>query len=159
MKTKYPLSTQPKWHILIPSILVLIWCAVSILCGFEYHLVRHQLKDRLLLICSVLFLIEASFHYTVSSFAVSIRFLGIPVRRMFWDSIACVVIIEGNGDKDQIRALFVSSVLDPVTVASLTTEQIREGKWKNSISLTLAREQLHPLCTLAKQCGKEVIVR
>lgn len=158
-QNKHRLSTMPKWFILIPSILILVWSLWSQINEVEYHLAKHKHIDTAASISSVLLIYYASFHYTISRYSVTMRFWGIPVKRIYWNRIAGVIVFDSIEDSNSITALLVHNSLDFSTVTRMTTEQLQHGKWKNSMSLTIPRERLNEFSNLVRLCGKELIMR
>lgn len=156
---KKNLATSPKWHFLILGILLLGWSVLSQVRGVEYSLIKHKHIDTIVSIQSIGTILYSGKHYSITLRSVTVQFLGIPVKRIFWDNIAGVIIFESNEDTEKIAALFVPDFLDFPTVASMPTEQLRNSKWKNAISLTIPRAQRKELSELAHRCGKELIVR
>ena len=158
-ENKKSLATSPKWFFLILGSLLLGWSVISQIRGIEYSLIKHKHIDTIVSIQSIGTILYSAKHYSITLYSVTVRFIGIPLKRIYWENIAGIIIFETNEDAEGVVALFVPDLLDFVTVASMPTEQLRNSNWKNSISLTIPRAQLKELSALAHQCGKELIMR
>ena len=156
---KLSLSTTPKWFFLILGIFLLIWSIISQVRGIEYSLIKHKHIDTIVSIQSIGTILYSAKHYSITIYSVTIRFIGIPVRRIFWDNIAGIIIFDLKKNTESMSVLFVPDYLDFSTVTSMTNEQIQNNKWKNSVLLTIPKVQLNMFSELVHQCGKELIMR